>query len=69
MALAERPFSMSDSDDGSDARTDDESGDPADDAASGGRPCPICEEPMYSRHCKYVCPQHGVVYDCSDTFY
>jgi hypothetical protein len=40
-----------------------------DEAGSGGRPCPICEEPMYSRHCKYVCPQHGVVYDCSDTFY
>jgi len=24
---------------------------------------------MYHRHCKYVCPAHGVVYDCSDTFY
>ena len=61
---------MSDSDDGSDTRTDDaESGDHTDTPASGGRPCPICEEPMYSRHCKYVCPQHGVVYDCSDTFY
>jgi len=24
---------------------------------------------MYRRHCKYVCPKHGVVYDCSDTFY
>jgi hypothetical protein len=24
---------------------------------------------MYRRHCKYVCPQHGVVFDCSDTFY
>jgi len=24
---------------------------------------------MYHRHCKYVCPQHGVVYDCADTFY
>ena len=36
---------------------------------AGGRPCPLCEEPMYHRHCKYVCPQHGVVYDCSDTFY
>jgi hypothetical protein len=39
------------------------------DGGSGGRPCPICEEPMYSRHCKYVCPRHGVVYDCTDTFY
>ncbi|WP_168654267.1 MULTISPECIES: HVO_2523 family zinc finger protein [Halorubrum] len=35
----------------------------------GGRPCPLCETPMYHRHCKYVCPEHGVVYDCSDTFY
>ncbi|WP_170977281.1 HVO_2523 family zinc finger protein [Halorussus salinisoli] len=41
----------------------------ADGDGAGGRPCPICEEPMYSRHCKYVCPQHGVVYDCADTFY
>jgi len=24
---------------------------------------------MYHRHCKYVCPAHGVVYDCADTFY
>ncbi|MFC6826913.1 HVO_2523 family zinc finger protein [Halopelagius fulvigenes] len=29
----------------------------------------MCEEPMYHRHCKYVRPQHGVAYDCSDTFY
>jgi hypothetical protein len=36
---------------------------------SGGRPCPRCGTPMYHRHCKYVCPAHGVVYDCSDTFY
>ena len=35
----------------------------------GGRPCPHCETPMYHRHCKYVCPQHGVIYDCADTFY
>ncbi|GAA0726095.1 hypothetical protein GCM10009060_23360 [Halorubrum trapanicum] len=38
-------------------------------AEDGGRPCPVCETPMYHRHCKYVCPSHGVVYDCSDTFY
>jgi len=38
-------------------------------AAMGGRPCPRCRRPMYRRHCKYVCPQHGVVFDCSDTFY
>ncbi|WP_198951563.1 MULTISPECIES: HVO_2523 family zinc finger protein [Halorubrum] len=36
---------------------------------AGGRPCPRCETPMYHRHCKYVCPAHGVVYDCADTFY
>lgn len=38
-------------------------------SGAGGRPCPLCETPMYHRHCKYVCPEHGVVYDCSDTFY
>lgn len=30
--------------------------------------CPRCEEWLYRRHCKYVCPQHGVIYDCSDPF-
>jgi len=35
----------------------------------GGRPCPMCDARMYERHCKYVCPNHGVVYDCADTFY
>ncbi|WP_375142078.1 HVO_2523 family zinc finger protein [Natronoarchaeum rubrum] len=40
-----------------------------DDDADGGRPCPMCEEPLYKRHCKYVCPQHGVIMDCSDTFW
>ncbi|MFB6130609.1 MAG: HVO_2523 family zinc finger protein [Salinigranum sp.] len=34
-----------------------------------GRPCPLCGESMVRRHCKYVCPVHGVVYDCSDTFW
>jgi len=24
---------------------------------------------MHRRHCKYVCPNHGVVFDCSDTFW
>jgi len=24
---------------------------------------------MHRRHCKYVCPNHGVVYDCGDTFW
>jgi predicted RNA-binding Zn-ribbon protein involved in translation (DUF1610 family) len=34
-----------------------------------GRPCPLCGVSMIHRHCKYVCPEHGVIYDCSDTFY
>jgi uncharacterized paraquat-inducible protein A len=33
-----------------------------------GRRCPRCETPLYRRHCKYVCPQHGVLVDCSDPF-
>lgn len=33
------------------------------------RGCPFCGAEMRKRHCKYVCPQHGVVYDCSDTFW
>jgi hypothetical protein len=40
-----------------------------DDDGDRGRPCPLCATPMFRRHCKYVCPRHGVVYDCSDTFY
>ena len=42
----------------------------ADDADDerGGRSCPMCGTGMYERHCKYVCPQHGVVIDCSDPF-
>jgi len=31
--------------------------------------CPQCAAAMHRRHCKYVCPNHGVVYDCSDTFW
>ncbi|WP_335587017.1 HVO_2523 family zinc finger protein [Halodesulfurarchaeum formicicum] len=31
--------------------------------------CPACDRPLYSRHCKYVCPSHGVVFDCSDPFW
>lgn len=35
----------------------------------GGPPaCPRCGQAMYARHCKYVCPSHGVVIDCSDPF-
>jgi hypothetical protein len=36
---------------------------------SGGRPCPRCDRQLFERHCKYVCPVHGVIYDCADTFY
>lgn len=47
---------------------------PEDDVESGAdaratRPCPECGAQLFSRHCKYVCPNHGVVYDCSDPFY
>jgi predicted RNA-binding Zn-ribbon protein involved in translation (DUF1610 family) len=31
--------------------------------------CPACGAGLSTRHCKYVCPQHGVVYDCADPFY
>jgi hypothetical protein len=33
-----------------------------------GPACPICEASLRPRHCKYVCPNHGVVVDCSDPF-
>ncbi|WP_254531311.1 HVO_2523 family zinc finger protein [Natrinema gelatinilyticum] len=36
--------------------------------SAGGPRCPHCSAPMYKRHCKYVCPQHGVIIDCSDPF-
>jgi len=44
-------------------------GDVGDGDERGGRPCPQCGERLYRRHCKYVCPNHGVVMDCSDPFY
>jgi hypothetical protein len=59
---------MSDARGGEDGTADDD-GASGGDAAVGGRPCPRCERPMYHRHCKYVCPEHGVVFDCADTFY
>lgn len=31
--------------------------------------CPSCAAETYRRHCKYVCPAHGVVMDCGDTFW
>ncbi|MFD1563028.1 HVO_2523 family zinc finger protein [Haloarchaeobius amylolyticus] len=42
--------------------------DDSSDRAAGGPRCPHCESPMYKRHCKYVCPHHGVIIDCSDPF-
>jgi predicted RNA-binding Zn-ribbon protein involved in translation (DUF1610 family) len=52
------------------AASDEPTSDPADASVQpDGRPCPACGETMHRRHCKYVCPQHGVVYDCADTFY
>ncbi|ELY57631.1 hypothetical protein C493_09126 [Natronolimnohabitans innermongolicus JCM 12255] len=39
-----------------------------DTASSGAPTCPHCEAPLYKRHCKYVCPQHGPIIDCSDPF-
>ncbi|WP_418771294.1 HVO_2523 family zinc finger protein [Halorientalis halophila] len=59
---------MSDAD-RADADAEDGDASAGTDGPPGGRPCPLCERPMYSRHCKYVCPEHGVVYDCADTFY
>lgn len=35
---------------------------------SGAPTCPHCGEALYKRHCKYVCPQHGPIIDCSDPF-
>ena len=35
---------------------------------NGARTCPVCGARLYGRHCKYVCPQHGVVIDCADPF-
>jgi hypothetical protein len=32
------------------------------------RGCPDYGSELRKRHCKLVCPQHGVVYDCSDPF-
>lgn len=53
----------------SDAGHADADADADDGDAVPGRPCPFCGASMVHRHCKYVCPEHGVVYDCSDTFY
>lgn len=34
----------------------------------GGPQCPVCTTALFRRHCKYVCPNHGVVADCGDPF-
>lgn len=28
--------------------------------------CPVCDRNLDSRNCKYICPKHGVILDCSD---
>ncbi|RQG90443.1 HVO_2523 family zinc finger protein [Natrarchaeobius chitinivorans] len=56
----------SDGDGGGGSGRDDSSASEIDDRA--GPTCPHCRRPMYERHCKYVCPQHGVIIDCSDPF-
>ena len=37
--------------------------------SGGGPTCPHCDGRLIERHCKYVCRQHGVVFDCADTFW
>ena len=39
------------------------------DDATHGPTCPSCGSSLFERHCKYVCPNHGVVFDCADTFW
>jgi|AntRauTorcE11898_2_1112593.scaffolds.fasta_scaffold00937_8 hypothetical protein len=59
---------MTDDADGSTA-TENADGSTAAENAAGGRSCPMCDATLYRRHCKYVCPNHGVVMDCADTFH
>jgi uncharacterized Zn finger protein (UPF0148 family) len=61
-------------DDAADAHDTDDAGtvddaDGASGARPGGRTCQMCGASLYRRHCKYVCPNHGVVMDCADTFH
>jgi len=54
---------------GTDLNSDpDPDSEPAGVRTTEGRPCPHCGTAMVHRHCKYVCPGHGVVFDCSDPF-
>ncbi|WP_436343998.1 HVO_2523 family zinc finger protein [Natronorubrum sp. FCH18a] len=57
---------MAADDDGDGAGADPTGGFGAD--SSGAPTCPHCDAPLYKRHCKYVCPQHGPIIDCSDPF-
>ena len=39
------------------------------DSDGPSRRCPLCGTAIYARHCKLVCPNHGVIADCSDPFW
>ncbi|WP_195892519.1 HVO_2523 family zinc finger protein [Halopiger goleimassiliensis] len=56
---------MSSGDEGTDRGSSDG---PLETGANGAPTCPHCEALLYERHCKYVCPQHGPIIDCSDPF-
>lgn len=49
--------------------TTNDRGEASDEEVKQTRPCPYCGSSMVHRHCEYVCPEHGVVFDCSDPFY
>lgn len=65
--MTDRPAGGDTTDDATDGAGD--AGDAADTRTVRTRPCPYCGAPMRHRHCEYVCPAHGVVMDCSDTFF
>ncbi|WP_254765035.1 HVO_2523 family zinc finger protein [Natrinema marinum] len=54
--------------DGGEGSAGDADADGSSDRAAGSPRCPHCDAAMFKRHCKYVCPQHGVIIDCSDPF-
>jgi hypothetical protein len=41
----------------------------APDTGGPSRRCPLCGTEIHTRHCKLVCPNHGVIADCSDPFW
>ncbi len=74
MSDRERSGDAGDADRGVDDASDADGADAGGDAEAAEtvkrtRPCPYCGASMNHRHCKYVCPEHGVVFDCADTFY